>query len=161
MAASHVAGTRAASDFPMFAGRGGGNLKVAYGSYTIGTALEANSTVDLCHLPKGAIVLGGMLFGQDVDTGTEALEIDVGTRTKGTAFDDTSASAAAFLNSGVLTGDAIADHSPAAKILCHFSEFGAGPKTLAADTTVFATITAAANAGGTGTIWVRVDYLMP
>jgi hypothetical protein len=145
----------------MFAGRGGGNLKVAYGSYTIAANLEINSTIDLCNLPSGAVVLGGMLIGEDLDTGTEALEIDIGTRTKGTAYGDSSADPDAFLNSGVLTGDALADHSPAAKILVHFSEFGTGPKTLTVDTTVFATFTAAAVAGGTGTIWVRVDYLMP
>jgi len=37
----------------------------------------------------------------------------------------------------------------------------AAPITLTKDTTVFGTFTAAAAATGTGTIWVRVDYLMP
>lgn len=159
MAAVHVKTTRAQDDSSMFAGRGGGNLKVAYGSYTIGTALEANSTIDFCHIPNGATIVGGMLNGSDLDTGTEALEIDVGTRTKGTAYDDTSADPDALLNSGVLSGDAVAEHVPQGGLCVHLKL--AAPITLTKDTTVFGTFTAAAAATGTGTVWVRVDYLMP
>jgi hypothetical protein len=159
MAAVHVAASRAADDFPLFAGHGGSNIKAAWGTYTIATALEANSTVDMCHLPKGATIIGGMLQGSDLDTGTEALEIDVGTRTKGDAYDATSADPDALLNSGVLSGDAVAEHVPTARICVHLAV--PAPIVLTVDTTVFVTITAAAAATGTGTIWVRIDYVVP
>jgi hypothetical protein len=159
MAAVHVATTRAAADFPLFAGHGGSNIKAAYGAYTIGTALEVNSTVDICHLPKGATIIGGMLQGSDLDTGTEALEIDVGTRTKGDAYDAASADPDALLNSGVLSGDTVAEHVTTARLCVHLAI--PAPITLTVDTTVFLTITAAAAATGTGTVWVRIDYVVP
>lgn len=162
MAATHVAGSRAASDFPLFTGRGGGNVKCAYGIYEIAAALDAASTIEICHLPKGAIVLGGYLFSDDIDTGTEALELDVGTKTKGTDHGDASEDDDAFHDSGVVSGAAVTDHVPATgQVLHHFNKFGSGPKTLTVDTTVYINVTAAADAGGTGTVGAIVNYLMP
>lgn len=160
MAAVHVKSTRAADDFPLFAGHGGANVKYAGDVYTIGTALEANSTVDICHLPKGAKILGGYLFGTDLDTGTEALEIDVGTRAKGTDYNDSSADPDKLLNSGVLSGDAVAEHVPVAQLCVHIQPPG-GPLELTVDTTVFLTFTAAAAAGGTGTVGLQLFYVVP
>jgi hypothetical protein len=158
----HKASTYAASTVPL-AGQGdAGVVRAAFGIYEISGAMAINSTIDMCHLPKDAIILGGYLTGDDLDTGTEAMELDVGLRTKGTLYGDTSVDADALLNSGVLTGDALNDHSPGAKVLVHFQgDACIVPKKLTVDSTVMITFTAAAAGGGTGTIAVVVYYMMP
>lgn len=152
--------TRAASTFPVYKGGGAGNLSVAYGTYELGTAPSANDVIEFCRVPKGAVVLGGWLYGDDIDTGTEALEIDVGYAANGVD----SADPDAFLNSGVITGDAFATGNVSNVAGICYPLFGVlkdGPLTLSAETVITGTVIAAANAGGTGTVSVVIHYVVP
>ncbi len=130
-------------------GGSGCGLQVAWGTYEIGTALSAADTVTFFSLPAGATVVGGHLYGDDLDTGTETLEIDVGDAD----------SATRFLNSGVITGDAVTGTKPEAGISVPlFGTLKDGPYTYTSATNIIGTFTAAAATGGTGTISLVMYY---
>ncbi len=145
------------------------NLKVWYGSYTIASALSANDLINLFKLPKNCLIVGGHMSTTDIDTGTEALEIDVGftangggaatfVHADGTTYTNNnsgSASATAFIDSGVLTGDTVTD-LVAAMNFRPVQGVKSGPMFFSEETVVQAKITAAANAGGTGTVFVAL-----
>lgn len=145
-----------------------GNVKAWYGKYTIGTALSASDLVDLFRLPKNCLTLWGFVATDDIDTGTEALDIDIGftangggsatlTVADGTTYTNAAASADddGFVNGGIFTGDAITDLAPAGTNWRPFMH-ATGPKFFSEPTLVQAKIVAAANAGGTGTIYVCI-----
>jgi hypothetical protein len=69
---------------------------------------------------------------------------------------------AAFIDSGTLRGTVVADLRPVAGIYLPFHMAG-GPVTPSAteETTIIGTITAAATAGGTGTLYCMVEYYVP
>lgn len=144
-----------------------GNVKAWFGKHTYAVAPSANDLINMCYIPKNSLILWGFLATDDIDTGTEALEIDVGFTANGggaatlTVADGTtytnnnsgSASATAFIDSGVLTGDTVTD------ILAGMNwrplqGIKTGPMFFSEKTLVQAKITAAANAGGTGTVYV-------
>ena len=129
-----------------------------YSTYVIAAALSAADIIQMGKLPKGAVPIGGYLAVTDIDTGTEALEIDVGIAANGVD----SADPDFFTNSGVITGDAGAGSgitTNAAEVRTFYGPFPV--PMLHDETIVTATIVAAANAGGTGTVVVRVDYITP
>jgi len=114
-----------------------------WGTVEIAAAQSAADTMTMFTIPAGTTVFGGYLIGDDLDTGTEALELDVGV----------SGNADQFLNSGVVTGDAVAGTKPEVGILLNlFGELKDGPITFTEATDVIVTTVAAANAGGTGTL---------
>lgn len=149
------------------------NVKAAFGKYTYSAAPSANDLANLCKIPKNSLVLWGFLATDDIDTGTETLEVDVGFTANGgstaTVTDSTgttwtnnnsgSASATAFVDSGVLTGDTVTDLI-AGMNWRPFQGVKTGPMFFSEETTVQAKITAAAAAGGTGTISVVVFYVV-
>jgi hypothetical protein len=156
MAAETLTGTRAADGFPV-AGHGfAGNLKVAYGSYAVAANVEDGDIFELCKLPAGAVVLGGAFYSGDLDTGTETLDIDVGWAANGTE----SADPDGFVNSGVLTGDAITDLLAAGSNYRPFP-MATGPLTFTNETIVQAEANAASAAFAAGTIYVVVYYVLP
>lgn len=150
-----------------------GTVKASFGKYTYSVAPSANDLANLCKLPKNSLVLWGFMATDDIDTGTEALEIDVGFTANGggaaTLTDSTgttwtnnnsgSASATAFVDSGVLTGDVITDLMPVGMNWRPFKGIATGPMFFSEETLVQAKITAAAQAGGTGTVYVVAFYL--
>lgn len=123
-----------------------GDMKVLFGSIDIATALSTSDTINLFTAPKGFTPLFGFLQGADLDTGTETLEIDVGI----------SGDATKYLNSGVISGDVVAEVKPVAGLWMPLAEelFTVVPTEFTANTDIIATITAAANAGGTGVLTV-------
>lgn len=147
----------------------GGNLKVWFGTYTIAAALSANDLINMFKLPKNCLIVGGHMSTTDIDTGTETLEIDLGftangggaatldvaDRTTYTNNNSGSASATAFIDSGVLTGDTVTDLLAGMNYRV-VQGVKAGPMFFSEETVVQAKITAAANAGGTGTIFVAL-----
>lgn len=154
-----LTGSRAAANFPV----GGStvnqtSLCVAWGEYTFGVNPTAADIVEICRLPKGATVIGGFIQGADLDTGTEALDIDCGWADNGTDVADTDG----FGNFGVMDGDTISQFKPVAGIYYPFLNIiqDNGHKTFAAETKVILTVNAGANAGGTGLIKVVVFYVM-
>lgn len=127
----------------------GGDCKILFGSHTFAAAASAADVVNMFTIPAGFTPLFGWLMGDDIDTGTEALEIDIGV----------TGDAQKYLNSGVINGDAYSTN-PAEKITVGIKIplqedlMTVKPTEVTSDTTCIATITAAANAGGTGTITV-------
>lgn len=123
-----------------------GDLKVLFGTIEFASAPSASDTINLFTIPAGFTPLFGYLQGDDIDTGTETLDIDVGTS------DD----ADYFGNLGVLTGDAVTDIKPEASIWLPLGNLIRinKPTEITTDTDCIATINAAAAAGGTGTLTV-------
>lgn len=147
--------TRAASTFPVGGFAGAGVVNAAYGTYTLAANPTAADICQLCKLPSGATPIGGYFATVDIDTGTEALDIDVGIAANGVD----SADPDFFTNGGIYTGDAITDFplTNAANLRVFTGPFPV--TTLGAETTVQAVFNAPANAGGTGAIFVVVYYL--
>lgn len=133
-------------------GSGGSTLKVLYGTIEIAAAASASDTINLFTMPAGFTPLFGRMVGDDIDTGTETLEIDIGI-----AGDTTK-----YLNSGVITGDTIANEKITVGISIPLQEelMTVKPTEVTTDTDVIATYTAAANAGGTGTLTVWMVGMM-
>jgi len=129
-----------------------GNAKILFGSHTLATNLAINSTVNMFTMPKGFTPILGWLHGADLDTGTEALELDVGI----------TGDVDKYLNSGVITGDPFAagniSNLAAGGIIYALNQdlCGVVPTVLTVDTDVILTFTAAAAAGGTGVISVTI-----
>ena len=124
----------------------GGDLKVLIGSYTFASITIINDVVKMFRIPKGFTPLFGWLQGDDLDTGTETLELDVGVTGDTTKF----------LDSGVITGDTIANEKITVGIKIPLVEdlMTVTPTATPADIDCIVTVTAAANATGTGTITV-------
>ena len=135
-----------------------GTVQRVYGAIDIATNPTDGDIYELVKLPAGATVVGGYLRGEDLDTGTEALDIDIGWAANGVD----SADPDGFGNLGTWTGDAVTGIKPEAGIYYPLGGvlFSAGPKTFTVETTIQAECNTTANAGGTGYIWAVVDYVM-
>lgn len=159
MAAETLTATRAAAAFPVFKPTGSGVLCAAYGSYTIGAAVEDGDIFEMCKVPAGAVVVGGMVYGDDIDTGTETLDMDIGWAANGSDAADPDG----FGNLGVWSGDVITDWKTAGQNMYPFQNVlcTAGPKTFVNETTIQIEANAASNAGHTGVISVVVYYVVP
>lgn len=151
--------TRAESTFPVFKANGSGILQVAYGSYDLASEPAAGSDVALCKVPAGAVVLGGWLRCEDIDShATPTNDIDVGYAANGAV----SADPDAFGNFGVLTGAAVTNYLPEGGILLPLhGTLKDGPVTFTAETTITATFTDDAATFAAGTITVVVLYVVP
>lgn len=121
-------------------------------TYEITAALSANDIITMVQVPAGFKVWDGWLICDDIDTGTETLELDVGITGDTTKF----------LNSGVLSGDVITNFSTAASIRVPFVPTSI-PYSATSATDIIITVTAAANAGGTGTVSIVLygEFLPP
>lgn len=120
------------------------------GVFTIATALAQNDIVQLVRLPAGATVIGGHLRATDIDTGTETLDIDIGWAANGVE----NADADGFGNLGVWTGDNNNTFPLAGEL------FASGPVKFTNETIIQLTCNAAAHAGGTGKVWVVVEFVL-
>jgi hypothetical protein len=130
-----------------------GVLCVAYGTYELAANPTAADIIEFCKLPAGAVVVGGTLYGDDLDTNVSPeLDIDIGWA------DDTDG----FLNSGAYEGAAVAQLKPEAGIMVPlFGTLKDGPVSFAAETTIIGTVNVDAATGGTGTISLVLYYTMP
>jgi hypothetical protein len=155
MAIGSVSADRALPGFPVAGYGGAGDLKIAWGTHNIGSAVAQNDVISFCRTPKGATIIGGWVIGQDIDTGTEALDFDAGYAANGVDSADTDA----WGNFGVVTGD-VSGTQAEVGIFLNFQGVLAsgGPKTLAAETVHQVLFNAAANAGGTGRLTMVVLY---
>ena len=153
-----LTGPRAAATFPVPSiPATQGVLGVAWGYYNATSALAQNDVIEFCKVPAGATVIGGYFQAADIDTGTEALDIDIGWAANGTDAADTDG----FGNLGVLDGDVVSQFRPVAGIYYPFINIiqDSGYKTFAAETKIIGTVNAAANAGGTGMLKVVVFFV--
>jgi len=160
MVAETLTSARAANTFPVFQPSGAGLLCAAYGTYELAANVEDGDIFEMCKVPAGAVVIGGFIFGDDLDTNaTETLDMDVGWAANGSDAADPDG----FGNLGVLTGDAVAGIKPEVGIWMPLGGvlFVDGPKTFVNETMIQVEANAAAATGGTGTLTVVVHYLVP
>ncbi len=158
MTAETLTADRAASTFPVFKGLGSGVVNFAYGTYEIAAAVEAGDIFEMCRVPAGAYVIDGFVRADDIDTGTEALDMDIGWAANGTETVD----ADGFGNMGVWTGDAVTDIKPEVQIWFPFNGvLKDGPKFFTKETIIQITANVASNAGHVGTVYVGVYYIVP
>lgn len=158
MAAETLTATRAQTGFPVSGVGPASQLLVATGTFEIAANVEDGDIFEMCKVPANAVVVMGWIYGDDLDTGTEALDMDVGWAANGTDAADPDG----FGNLGVWSGDAVTDIKPEVSI---FYPFGGvlrsdGPKKFSAETTIQVEANAAANSGGTGTMSVVVLYFI-
>lgn len=156
MAAETLTGARAAESLAVYRPNGSGALAVAYGSYAIAANVEDGDIFELCRLPAGAVVVGGALYAGDLDTGTEAVDIDLGWAANGVEAADPDG----FVNAGVLSGDAITDLLAAGSNYRPFP-MTAGVLSFSAETVVQAEANVAAATFAAGTITAVVYYVVP
>lgn len=122
-----------------------GNLKVLFGTQDITSAQSATDTLNFFTAPAGFTPLFGWLMGADLDTNaTETIQIDIGI----------SGDTTKYLNSGVITGDAVTEFKPVVGIYMPLAEelFTVRPTEFAVDTDIIGTFVGAAATGGTGVI---------
>jgi len=108
MAAETLTATRAEKNFPISEVGHGGSIKAAYGSYDVAANVEDGDIFEMCKVPAGAVIIGGWFRGGDMDTGTEALDMDIGWAANGGSGTYDSADPDGLANLGVLTGDVFA-----------------------------------------------------
>jgi hypothetical protein len=131
-----------------------GILGVNYGSLSIAAAQSKDDTITWFYIPQGVIVIDGWLRGDDIDTGTEAYELDIG------VSDDTDK----YLNSGVITGDAVTGVKPVGVLTrlnqntVAASSADAMPDATTEEEQILGTVVAAANSGGTGELGLWFEY---
>jgi len=155
-----LASVRAASDFPVFKANGAGIMCAAYGVIEIAANPTATDILSECKVPKGAVVIGGYVYGDDLDTNaTETIDFDIGWAANGVDVADPDG----FGNFGVQNGDAITNWKPVAGLFLPFQGvlLADGPKTFAEETTITATMNVAAATGGIGTFTIVAHYINP
>lgn len=147
------------------------DVKCMYATKAFSANVTAADTINLFKLPKNCIALFGYLSCSDMDTGTETLDIDVGYRANGggsatlTTADGTTwtnaastLSATGFVNSGLLTGDAVTD-LVATGSYRPFT-FPTGPLFFSEETQIHATINAVAATFAAGTLTCVLFYVL-
>lgn len=143
---------RAQPEFGVYKPTGAGALAFAYGVYELTANPSVSDIIEFCKVPAGAVIVDGFLRGDDIDTGTETLDIDIGV----------SGNADQLGNFGVITGDAVVGVKPEVQIWMPLNgELKDGPVSVTAETTIIGTVNAVAQAGGTGTLYLGVYYLAP
>lgn len=149
-----------------------GTPKVAWGLYDMGVVVVEDGDIRrLCKIPKHVLVIEGHMWTGDLDTGTETIDIDIGwaangggsstyTTPEGITFTNSGATASptGFVNSGVLTGDAITDFAAAGTNFRPFP-FPNGPLYFSRETVIQAEVNAPAATPASGKIYVLLKYL--
>lgn len=158
MTAETLTADRAKRTFPAHAGAFG-NLNVAWGRYEIAANVEDGDIFEMVRLPPNATVVMGWLFADDLDTGTEALDMDIGWAGNGVDTADPDG----FGNLGVMGTDTVAGIKPESG---YNYQFGGtlitdGPRTFSKETIVQVTCVATAATFAAGTLSVAVYYYVP
>ena len=146
-------GTRAAASFPAFQAIGSGIVCAAYGSYDFAAEQAAGDVWEACKLPAGAVVLGGWLRAEDMDSdGSPTIDMDVGT----------AADPDAFGNFGVLNGTAVTNYLPEGGVMLPLhGTLKDGPVSITTETVVQVTFVDDAATFVAGTVTVVVLYVNP
>lgn len=150
-------GTRGANNFPVPQAVGGGVMNVQWSSYTFATNPTAADIVQFLVLPARSTVIGGWLYGADVDTGTDELDIDIGWAANGVEVADPDG----FGNMGVLNGAAITNIKPEVGIWRPLAGvlLSTGPQFFTAETKIQGVVNVDAQAGGTGILTLVVHFV--
>lgn len=152
--------TRAGSTFPVYSPLGAGLLCCAYGTVEVSANPTAADVFQMCKIPAGAVVVGGRIYSDDLDTNaTETLDLDVGWAANGAEAADSDG----FGNLGVMGTDTVAGVKPEAG---YNYAFGGklvtdGPQAFTKETTITVTCVATAATFAAGTLSVVVYYVAP
>jgi hypothetical protein len=167
MTAETLTGNNAASDARVASPGWAHGVHAIYGRYDVAANVEDGDIFELCKIPAGFLVLSGCYYAGDIDTGTEALDMDMGWAANGSAsaatFTDAndntwtdqgySATPTGFVNSGVLSGDGVTDLLAAGSNMRPFP-MTTGPLYFDKETTVQAEANVAANSFTAAVIYV-------
>lgn len=151
---------RARPTFPVYKGLGAGNLCVAFGVIEVTANPASTDIYEMCRLPAGAVVVGGWIRSDDLDTNaTETLDLDVGWLANGAEAADPDG----FGNLGVMGTDTVAGIKPETG---YNYELGGrlitdGPVSFTRETVVAVTCVATAATFAAGTLSVGVYYFVP
>lgn len=144
---------------------GEGALCAAHASVTFDTdvTLAAALTVTMVRVPARAVVVGGWVYGADIDTGTEAFDFDIGWAGNGGSGTFDAADSDGFGNLGVQSGDVITELKPVAGILVPFQGrlLTEGVVDFTRRTKLELIFNADANAGGTGLMTMVAFFYVP
>lgn len=111
-AAETVRSSTASLGYPVYGQGLAGNMKIAHGTYEVAANVEDGDIFKMCKIPAGATIVGGMLFGDDLDTNaTETLDMDIGWAANGGSGTYDSADPDGLGNLGVWEGDTVANHA--------------------------------------------------
>jgi len=157
MAIGTVTAAQAATGKPVHGHGFGGNAKVAWGTYDIAAVTADGDIIQMCRTPAGATIIDVAIYGQDIDTGTEAWGFSAGYAANGVDTADPDAWGA-FV---AVTGDGIGNSTAGVRLFGGGVLASGGPKTLSAETLHQLEVDTAANAGGTGRVTMLVHYVMP
>lgn len=152
---------RAASNYPVFSPpHGSGVLCCAWGTIEVAANPAPGDIYQMCKLPKGAIVHGGLITSDDLDTNaTETLDLDVGWADNGVNALD----ADGLGNLGVMGTDTVAGIKSEAGY--NYPLGGTlitdPPLAFGAETMIQITCVAAAATFAAGTLTLRVYYTVP
>lgn len=157
MAIGTVAAANAATGKPVASNGFANTVKVAYGTYNIGAVTADGDIIQMCRTPAGAVIIDVAIYGQDIDTGTEAWAFSAGYAANGVDTADPDAWGA-FV---AVTGDGIGNSTAGVRLFGGGVLASGGPKTLTVETLHQLEVDTAANAGGTGRITMLVYYIVP
>jgi hypothetical protein len=152
--------TRALSTFPVSKPAVGGVMCIAQGSIAVAVNPVAADYYEMCRLPAGAVVVGGMFYSGDLDTNaTETLDLDIGWLANGVE----AANLTGFGNYGVQGTDTLAGiksesgyQYPLGGVL-----ITTGPQAFSAETVIVVNTIATAATFAAGTMSVVVYYYVP
>jgi hypothetical protein len=151
--------TRAASTAAVTAVTGG-VLNAAYGTIEVSANPVAADIYEMCRIPAGAVVVGGYIYGDDLDTNaTETLDLDIGWLANGVEAADPDG----FGNLGVMGTDTVAGIKPESGYQYPFGGLliTDGPKSFTNETVIAVTCVATAATFAAGTLAVVVYYICP
>lgn len=151
--------TRAAAGFPVTR-PASGSMAVAWGTIEVSANPVAADIYQMCRLPKGAVVTGGWIYSDDLDTNaTETLDLDIGWAANGVEALD----ADGFGNLGVQGTDTVAGIKPESGYQYPFGGvlMTTGPQAFSAETIIQVTTVATAATFAAGTLSVVVYYYVP
>lgn len=151
---------RAASTFPVFKATGAGVLCAAYGTIEVAANPVANDVYEMCRIPKGAVVVAGRIYSDDLDTNaSETLDLDIGWAANGVDAADPDG----FGNLGVQGTDTVAGIKPESGYNYAFGGklITDGPQAFSAETTITVNCVATAATFAAGTLSVVVYYVVP
>lgn len=148
---------QAAATYPVAKPSTAGVLMCAYGTIEVAVNPVIADIYQMCRLPKGAIVHGGMIYSDDLDTNaSETLDLDIGWAANGVELADPDG----LGNLGPLLTDTLAGIKPEAGY-----QFPLGgtlitdpPLAFGAETIIQITAVAAAATFAAGTLSLRVYY---
>lgn len=150
---------RAASNLPVVR-PAAGSLAVAWGTIEVTANPVAADIYQMCRIPRGAVVTGGWIYSDDLDTNaTETLDLDIGWAANGVE----SADPDGFGNLGVLGTDTVAGVKPEGGYNFPFGGtlITDGPRSFSAETIIQVTTVATAATFAAGTLSVVVYYYVP